>query len=220
MTNKHQNEETDAKLPVTDPFNEIVSSAYKDLLDSRIILLNGEIDESIIERVLVPINTLAVKSSTKPITLLINSYGGSSDDAMAIVDAIQYTKTPITTIALGKAMSAAFDIFLAGDNRLVHENSILMCHSGQESISVKPLPFINDQAAFNAQLFKRWATYYASRTKMTYDAWYKIIESGRDHYFFSDQVLAKGIATEILSPAGKTLDLLSTSKNKIKKKRK
>lgn len=58
-----------------------------------------------------------------PIKLYINSCGGTIYDMWALIDAIQNSKTPIHTYCMGYAMSAAFDIFLAGHKRYCYKHS-------------------------------------------------------------------------------------------------
>lgn len=188
----------DDKLTFSDPFDDIAAKEYKTLLKERTILLNGDIDEDVIERAVLQIHRMSVQSPKTPITLIINSYGGSLYDSQAVVDAILSTKTPITTIALGKAMSAGFNIFLAGDLRIVYENTTLLCHSGSQNFynTVKIADSIDD-ADFMKRIILRMAKYYASRTKVTEADWLQILQSGKDVYFFADEAVEKGIAHEL-----------------------
>ena len=64
----------------------------------------------------------------KPITIFINSFGGSVYDMWSIIDIITNSKTPIYTYCTGYAMSAGFIIFLAGHKRFVTKHATLMCH--------------------------------------------------------------------------------------------
>jgi len=180
-----------------DPFREVALTGYKELLDQRTILINGDIEENIIERVVVQIEKMSKIHPKTPITIMINSYGGSLFDGQAVVDAIRSTKTPITTIALGKAMSAAFNIFLAGDLRIVHENSILLAHCGSQDVGEINLAHAVDEAKFNEQLFERASDYYASRTKIPKKEWLDLMNSGKDRYFWPEEAVKKGIAHNI-----------------------
>ncbi len=64
----------------------------------------------------------------EPIYLFINSNGGNPYDALALIDIIQQSKTPVYTVALGWCMSAGLWIFTAGARRLVGANATLMFH--------------------------------------------------------------------------------------------
>jgi ATP-dependent protease ClpP protease subunit len=60
--------------------------------------------------------------------LFINTNGGNAYDALALIDIIKQSKTPIYTVALGWCMSAGLWIFTAGSRRLIGENATLMFH--------------------------------------------------------------------------------------------
>jgi ATP-dependent protease ClpP protease subunit len=198
MKKEENYESLDDKIySASDPFVETTYQTYKDLLKDRTILLNGEIKENIIERVVMQINKLAKEHPATPIHIVLNSYGGSTFDAQAVVDTIRSTKTPIITKVLGKAMSAAFDIFLAGDLRIVLGNSVVMCHCGAQDLENIKLSDSIDEAKFTSELFKRWAKYYASRTKMSEKEWLNLLKSGKDRYFFPEECVDLEIAHQI-----------------------
>ncbi len=189
--------DSDEKLILSDPFSDIITKEYKDLLKERTILINGDIEEDVIERVALQIQRMSRIAPKTPITIIINSYGGSLYDSQAVVDAILSTKTPITTIALGKAMSAGFNIFLAGDLRIVYENTTLLCHSGSQTRGWQKLADSIDDADFMKRVMERMAKYYASRTKVSEADWLKILQSGKDVYYFADEAVERGIAHEL-----------------------
>lgn len=64
----------------------------------------------------------------KPIRMYINSFGGSVYAMWMLIDAISCSKTPIYTICNGYAMSAAFQLFLAGHKRYITPHATLMYH--------------------------------------------------------------------------------------------
>ena len=63
------------------------------------------------------------------ITLTINSPGGSVFDALAIYNALRNSGGEVTTKVMGVAASAASLIFMAGDKRVMPENTFLMIHN-------------------------------------------------------------------------------------------
>ncbi|MGH7974767.1 MAG: ATP-dependent Clp protease proteolytic subunit [bacterium] len=184
------------------PYCEFEIETYKALLDDRIILYNDAINKSVIERIVLPLTTLSQKN-TKPIKLLINSPGGSVEDGQMVVDAIITSKAPVITVALGQAMSAAFDIFLAGDKRVVYPNTIIMMHSGSSRFETQTLPQIGKEAELHLKYFERWSTWYASRTKIDQKKWFEMLSTGLNYYFFPDEALKYGIVHEIIQPVVK-----------------
>jgi ATP-dependent Clp protease protease subunit len=197
-----------------DPFNELSYECYKGLLDNRIILLNGIVKDDIIERVGIPLLKMSEKK-TVPIQVWINSQGGSLESGQGIVDIMQAIPNPVITLAFGQAMSASFDIFLAGDYRVIHANTLLMCHSGSAVLGVQTLPQINQEAELHKKLFERWAKFYASKTKIVEKDWLDLMKSGLNRYFLAEEALKEGIAHEIRVPLGKKLKNLTKFKNRI-----
>ena len=158
---KRLRKEREDEKPHLDPYNELCARTYESLLRDRVILLNGDVKENIIEKVAILLINMSRQQPRVPITILINSEGGNVDDGQAVVDIIQQVKTPIVTVGLGKVMSMAFDIFLAGDLRISAENTLFLCHSGTGG-AYDRLPMVNDLAALNKKYFERWAKYYAN----------------------------------------------------------
>jgi ATP-dependent Clp protease, protease subunit len=63
-----------------------------------------------------------------PIYLNISSFGGSVYCGLGLYDVIISSKTPIYTIATGKAMSMGFMLLLAGHKRFARKNATMMYH--------------------------------------------------------------------------------------------
>lgn len=211
---KRDNEDEQEVSPTSqnpNPFSELAFETYSDLLEDRIILLNGDVKEDIIEKVAMPMMQMAQEKG--PIQVYINSFGGSIQDSQAVVDIMTTIDNPIITMAFGKAMSASFDIFLAGDYRIAYPNSLFMCHSGSASLGLQPLPAINVEADLHRDLFKRWAKFYAARTKVSEKEWMNLLNGSLNKYYFPDEALKLGIVHHVVSP-GKKPDMKKILKMK------
>ncbi len=66
---------------------------------------------------------------TPKLTVRINSYGGSVSEGLAIYSLLSEFKGHLKTIVDGFACSAASVIFMAGQERVVPENGLLMIHN-------------------------------------------------------------------------------------------
>ena len=132
----------------------------------------------------------------KPIKLYINSFGGSVYDMWLLVDTILNSKTPVYTYCNGYAMSAAFQIFLAGHKRYVSSHATLMYHQIYCWRSGKYQDLVEDRQHMdhlNGQIEK----YVIERTKLTKEDLEAIREKKRDTYFTADEAIELGIATEV-----------------------
>ena len=65
---------------------------------------------------------------SKQINVYINSYGGSVSSGLAIYNQLKQHSAKVTTICQGFGCSIASVIFMAGDERLVSNASLLMIH--------------------------------------------------------------------------------------------
>lgn len=65
----------------------------------------------------------------KQINVYINSYGGEVGEGLAIYNALKRHKAKIKTVCDGFACSIASVIFMAGDERIMNDASLLMIHN-------------------------------------------------------------------------------------------
>lgn len=109
---------------------ERVMDIYSLLLEERIIILNGEIDDNVAMNVVAQLLYLYNKNSSKDISLYINSPGGSITSGMAIYDTMKFIKCDVSTIGIG--MCASMGAFLlscgAKGKRYALENTEVMIH--------------------------------------------------------------------------------------------
>lgn len=100
------------------------------LLTDRIIMVEGEItDESAIS-IIAQLRYLESQDKEKPITMFIQSPGGSVSAGYAIIDTMNNIKCPVHTIAMGMTASMAVTIFLNGKKgeRTVYKHTELLVH--------------------------------------------------------------------------------------------
>lgn len=71
----------------------------------------------------------------KPIWIYLMSYGGDLQYMYMLIDTIEASETPIYTVNLGMAGSAASLIYLAGKKRFMMKNSQLVIHEGYAELS-------------------------------------------------------------------------------------
>ncbi|CEQ41238.1 SPOSA6832_02936, partial [Sporobolomyces salmonicolor] len=102
---------------------------YSRLLQERIVFLNGPIDDALSSVVVAQLLFLEAESSA-PISLYINSPGGSVTAGLAIYDTMQFLHCPVHTIVVGQASSMASLILAGGEagQRSALAHSSIMIH--------------------------------------------------------------------------------------------
>lgn len=107
------------------PQGERAYDVYSRLLSDRIIFLGTEIDDGVANVVIAQLIHLESASRDLPISVYINSPGGSYPALMAIYDTIGFIGSPVSTYCVGQAASTAAVLLAAGNpgNRYVLEHS-------------------------------------------------------------------------------------------------
>lgn len=88
---------------------------YSRLLKDRIIMLSGEVNDQMANSIIAQLLFLDAQDNTKDIYMYINSPGGAITSGMAIVDTMNFIKSPVSTIATGMAASMASIILAEGE---------------------------------------------------------------------------------------------------------
>ena len=109
--------------------NERVYDLYSKLLEERIILLTGEIDDNLANIIVSELLYLD-SINNKDIQLFINSPGGSVTAGMAIYDTMNFIKSNVSTICIGLAASMGAFLLSSGSKGLRYSlpNSEIMIH--------------------------------------------------------------------------------------------
>ncbi len=103
---------------------------FSRLLNDRIVMLNGEVNDASASVVIAQLLYLEGQDPDKDINFYINSPGGSVSAGMAIYDTMQYIKCDVSTICMGMAASMGAFLLSAGakGKRLALPNSEIMIH--------------------------------------------------------------------------------------------
>ena len=99
------------------------------LLKSRSVLLSGEINKRLAERVIKQLILLEADAED-PIRIFIDSPGGDADAGYAIFDMLRFVTPPVVTIGMGLVASAAAIVLLAAsrERRVGLPNSHYLIH--------------------------------------------------------------------------------------------
>lgn len=174
-------------------------------LEANGIYFLGEINDDEAERMGQALVSMSVERAgrlDKPITLYINSGGGSVGAGLAMMQMIYRMRSlysvTINTVVTGYAYSMGAIVFQAGDKRQIGSFSTLMLHSPQWFLSGSDQQIFTDYATLAKHYKKLVSTIFAQRSgKHTPDWWEDYIYSGRDRFLSADECLTLGLADEI-----------------------
>ncbi len=109
--------------------SERVYDLYSKLLEDRIIMIYGEIDDNVSNIVVAELLYLD-SINNDDISLYINSNGGSITAGMAIYDTMNFIKSDVSTICIGMCASMAAFLLSSGKKgkRYSLKNSEIMIH--------------------------------------------------------------------------------------------
>lgn len=95
------------------PRGERTLDLYSRLLSERIVYLGTELDDGVANAVIAQLLHLASENAELPVSLYINSPGGSIDAMLAVYDAMQFVRPEVETVCVGQASWTAA-VLLAG----------------------------------------------------------------------------------------------------------
>lgn len=89
----------------------------KAMFESRTLLISGPVDDKMLKEATVRAMAMEAKDPKAPITVMINSPGGSADSGFAIYDMLRFVRPPVSTVVNGLCASAAILVLLATDKK-------------------------------------------------------------------------------------------------------
>ncbi len=103
---------------------------YSRLLKDRIIFLGTEITDDVSNLIIAQLLFLQSEDASKPISVYINSPGGSVTAGLALYDTFQFLKCEVHTYCVGQAASMAAVLLAAGSHgkRFALPNARIMIH--------------------------------------------------------------------------------------------
>ena len=170
---------------------------YSRLLKERIIFIGEQVEDNMANTVIAQLLFLESEDTEKPITVYINSPGGSVTAGLAIYDTMQYIKPDVSTLCMGQASSMGALLLAAGakGKRLALPNSRIMIH--------QPLGGVQGQATdieIQAnEIMKIKNTIHNILVDHTGQPIEKIREdTERDYFMSADQAMEYGIVDRVI----------------------
>lgn len=168
-----------------------------DLLERRIIYLDGKIDDECAKDVIEKLLKLDIQSH-KDITMYINSAGGSVASGLAIYDVMNMIKSNVSTICIGKCASMASILLVNGTKgkRFILPNAEIMIHevsSGTFGKVTEMQMELNHSKNLNNKLWK----IIANNTNRSLQQ-IKKVATNKDAWMSSREALKYGFVDKIL----------------------
>lgn len=176
---------------------ELPNLTLEKLLKTRTIIISGEINQALAERVSAQLLILE-EISNEPIKIFLNSQGGHVEAGDTIHDMIKFVKPRVIMIGTGWVASAGITIYLAADkeNRYSLPNTRYMIH--------QPLGGFNGQATDIGieakeilRVRKRINTIISEATGQPIEKINK--DTDRNYWLNSNEALEYGIVNKIIS---------------------
>ena len=141
-------------------FDAATYQYFHQLFDNRTVLFNDDVQEDVVEKVFLPLRDFEKDSSTEPVTLILNSSGGSVSDGFFLAHYLAHYSKPLNIIVTGYAASMAAVILASGGK---NENVIRSCfpctygliHDGYVALAASETKTANDIMAFNDSMDRR-----------------------------------------------------------------
>jgi ATP-dependent Clp protease protease subunit len=181
------------------PHGERAYDLYSRLLTDRIVFLGTAIDEQVANLVVGQLLHLDAESPGRPISLYVNSPGGEMTGFFAILDTMQYLQSPVSTICVGQAASAAAVLLAAGEpgQRYALPNARVLLHQphgGAQGQSVD----IEIQVREMVEMRERMVQVLVAATGN--DEGRITADLDRDFILRGEQAVEYGVIDQVLSP--------------------
>ena len=170
---------------------------YSRLLNDRIIMLSGPIEDNMANSIVAQLLFLDAQDSTKDIYLYINSPGGVVTSGMAIYDTMNFIKSDVQTIVIGMAASMASVLVSSGTKgkRFGLPHSTVMIHQpsggaqGQQTeIQIAAEEILKTRKMINEILAKNSGQNFEQVEQ----------DTERDHYLTAQEAVDYGLLDGIM----------------------
>lgn len=201
-TEKELDTKTSAEKAVAMTEERMVANIRDNFYDAnRVLWITGEINDEEQYDVIKWLHYYNDKSGL-PVTIYINSFGGSIYTMNAILDLIEELKTNgvvVNTVCIGMAMSAASLILAAGSNghRFISPRSIVMLHSIQSFLgdNVVKTKDVSIHAKFTEKLQAAYEQTLADYTGKTLKEIKRAVEY--ENYLNAEEAVEFGVVDKV-----------------------
>ena len=170
------------------------------LLKTRTILLAGQVDQEMAERVIAELLVLDAESHD-PIRIVVTSQGGHVDSGLAIHDMLRFVESDIIAIGAGWVASIAVPIMFGAqkENRVALPNTRFLLHQPSGGAGGQ-LQDIRIEAQEMIKIRERLNTMIARETGQTVERIQQ--DSDRNFWMTAEEARDYGLISGIVTNAG------------------
>ena len=172
---------------------------YSRLLQDRIVLLSGEVNDESANLIVAQLLFLQAQDPKKTINMYINSPGGSVTAGLAIYDTMQFISCPVATYCIGQAASMGAVLLTAGakGKRFALPNARIMIHQPWGGAEGKASD-IEITAREIIRLKEKLNRILADHSGRKYDK--VVADTDRDYFMSADEAARYGLIDNVLTP--------------------
>ena len=168
------------------------------LLKERIIIISGEITDQLSEIITAELLYLEAEDQESPITIYINSPGGSVTAGMAVYDIMKSLKVEVKTIAFGLAASMGAFLLSSGTKgqRYAYKHTEIMIHQplGQTQGQVTDLKIMTERFLKIKETLNKILSDNTGKDYQTI-----VNDTERDNFFTAMEAKKYGLSTIIFN---------------------
>ena len=170
------------------------------MLNERAVFINGEINDDMASSVVAELLFLEASAPEKPISLYINSPGGSVTAGLAIYDTMRHVRCKVHTLCVGQACSMAAVLLAAGDERSILPSSRVMIHqpSGGAEGRQSDIVIVAKEITRIREKLSKIISLHTGQPLEKVE-----VDIEKDNFMEAEEALAYGLADEIIKPEPK-----------------
>jgi len=181
------------------PRGERSYDLYSRMMKERVVFFTGEVETNMCNIMVAQLLFLEAENPEAPISMYINSPGGSVYDGLAVYDVMQYIKCPVHTYVTGMAASMGSFIAQAGEpgHRYLLPRAITMIHQPSSGTRGKVSDMEIDLME-SLRIKKEMTELYVKHNSrgVPYERFVELLD--RDKWLTAPQALELGLADQIV----------------------
>ena len=181
------------------PRGERAYDLYSRLMKERVVFFTGQVEQTMCNIMVAQLLFLEAENPEAPISMYINSEGGSVYDGLGVYDVMQYIKCPVHTYVTGMAASMGSFIAQAGEpgHRYLLPRAVTMIHQPSSGTRGKVSDMEIDLLE-SIRIKKELTELYVRHNskKIGYDKFVDLMD--RDRWLTAPQAIELGLADHIV----------------------